>query len=296
MKRIIRVGTRESKLAMVQSKWVINEVKKKFPDFEFELIGIKTTGDAILDKRLDKVGGKGLFIKELENALISGAIDIAVHSMKDMPSELPDKLQIAAVSKREDPRDVLITNDGIKFDELPDGASIGTSSLRREVQILLKRPDLKVSTLRGNVLTRLDKLLNKEFDGILLAMAGLKRLSLQEKSTQCFDIEDMIPAVGQGALAIEARKDDDISYLLESVHDEDAAISVSAERAYMIELDGGCSSPIAAHGIIEGDRLKLYGMYADGNLRVVRKSIEGKTQDAESLGVRLARMMKDEVN
>lgn len=296
MNRIIRVGTRESNLAMVQSKWVINEVKKKFPDYEFELIGIKTTGDAILDKRLDKVGGKGLFIKELENALVSGAIDIAVHSMKDMPSELPDELQIAAISKREDPRDVLITNGGMKLDELPSGASIGTSSLRREVQILLKRPDLKVSTLRGNVLTRLDKLLNKEFDGILLAMAGLKRLSLQEKCTQCFDIEDMIPAVGQGALSVEARKDDDISYLLESVHDENTAISVSAERAYMIELDGGCSSPIAAHAIIEGDRLKLYGMYADGNLRVVRKSIEGKTQDAVSLGVKLARMMKDEVN
>ena len=296
MKRIIRVGTRESKLAMVQSKWVINEVKKKFPDYELELIGIKTTGDAILDKRLDKVGGKGLFIKELENALISGAIDIAVHSMKDMPSELPDELQIAAVSKREDPRDVLITNDGKKLCELPSGAVIGTSSLRREVQILLKRPDLKVSTLRGNVLTRLNKLLNKEFDGILLAMAGLKRLSLHEKCTQCFDIEDMIPAVGQGALSVEARKDDDISYLLESVHDENTAISVSAERAYMIELDGGCSSPIAAHAIIEGDRMKLYGMYADRNLSVVRKSIEGKTQDAVSLGVKLARMMKDEVN
>lgn len=292
MKKTIRVGTRESKLALVQSEWVIGEIKKKFPDYEFELVRIKTKGDEILEQRLDKIGGKGLFIKELENALINGTIDIAVHSMKDMPAELPEELTIAAISRREDPRDVLVTSDGRTLKDLAEGAVIGTSSIRREMQLLQKRPDLKIKTLRGNVLTRLEKLLNKEYDAALLAMAGLKRLGLEEKCVQCFSIDDMIPAAGQGALGIEARKGDDVSYLLESVHHEATAIAVSAERAYLIRLNGSCSTPIAAHGVFEGDRLKLYGMYAqDEKSEIIKDCIEGSIQEAVRLGERLADRM-----
>ncbi|MCX8131193.1 MAG: hydroxymethylbilane synthase [Clostridia bacterium] len=294
MKKIVRVGTRESNLAVVQSKWVINEIKRKFPDIEFELVGIKTSGDAILDQRLDKIGGKGLFIKELENALIKGTIDIAVHSMKDMPAEIPDELVIAAVSGREDPRDVLITSCGKTLDELDKNAVLGTSSIRREIQILQKRPDLNIKTLRGNVLTRLDKLLNNEYDAIVLAMAGLKRLGLEEKCVQAFSVEEMIPAVGQGALAIEARKGEDLSYLMDSVHDADTALAVTAERAYMLRLNGGCTTPIAAHAVIEVDRMRLYGMYASGEKSgVIRKYIEGNKQEAAALGGKLAGMMME---
>jgi hydroxymethylbilane synthase len=289
MKRLIRIGTRESKLAVVQSEWVVSEIRKKHPDFEFELVKLKTSGDIILDKRLDKIGGKGLFIKELENALINKTVDIAVHSMKDMPAELPEELTITAISKREDPRDALVTADGRTLEELPKNAVIGTSSLRREVQLLHKNPGFEVKTLRGNVLTRLNKLVEKEYDAILLAMAGLKRLGLEDKCVQCFNVEDMIPAVGQGALGIETRKDEDIEYLLQSIHDEETALSVSAERAFMIRLNGGCSVPIGAHAVIDGENMKVFGMYAkDGNSEVFRASVEGSKYDAASLGEKLA--------
>lgn len=292
MKRVIRVGTRDSKLAIVQTEWVINEIKNKFPHFEFELVKIKTTGDIILDQRLDKIGGKGLFIKELENALIDKTIDMAVHSMKDMPAELPEELTIAAISKREDPRDALITADGRKLDQLKSDAVVGTSSLRREVQILQRNPGLSVKTLRGNVLTRINKLINNEFDAILLAMAGLKRLGLEDKCVECFNVQDMIPAVGQGALGIETRRGDDIDYLIESIHDEESHLSVSAERAYMLKLNGSCSTPIAAHAVIEGDRMKINGMLAlDDKSEVYRAYIEGSKHDAVILGVRLADMI-----
>lgn len=289
MKRLIRVGTRESKLAIVQSTWVINEIKKKFPDYEFELLGFKTQGDLMLDEKLDKIGGKGLFIKELENALLNHSIDIAVHSMKDMPAELPEDLTIAAVSKREDPRDVLISSDGKTLDQLGDNAVIGTSSVRREVQIQQLKPGLVMKTLRGNVPTRISKLENKEYDAIILAMAGLKRLGLENKCVQCFDVDQMIPAAGQGILGVETRMGEDVEYLLESIHDEEAFLAISAERAYMLKLNGSCSTPIAAHAVIEGDRMKVYGFLAlEDKTEAFREWIEGSKYDAVLLGEKLA--------
>ena len=278
----------------MQSKWVINEINKKFPYIEFELVPIKTSGDVILDKRLDKIGGKGLFIKELENALLDDSIDIAVHSAKDMPAELPGGLTIAAVSEREDPRDALITRDGKSLEQLGDNAVIGTSSVRREVQLSQIKPGMNFKTLRGNVLTRLNKLVNREYDGIVLAMAGLKRLGLEDKCVRCFNVEDMIPAVGQGALAIEARKDDDLAYLIESIHNEEAALAVSAERAYLTKLNGGCSMPIAAHAVIEENKMKLWGMLApEDKSEIYRAYIEGNKHDAVALGTKLADMVTE---
>jgi hydroxymethylbilane synthase len=289
MKRLIRVGTRESKLAIVQSNWVVNEIRKKFPEYEFELIGFKTQGDLLLDEKLDKIGGKGLFIKELENALLNHSIDMAVHSMKDMPAELPEGLTIAAVSKREDPRDALISWDGKTLDQLEKNAVVGTSSVRREMQIRLLRPDLVMKTLRGNVPTRISKLENRDYDAIILAMAGLKRLGLENKCVQCFDLDQMIPAAGQGILGVETRMGEDSGYLLESIHDEEAFLAVSAERAYLLRLNGNCSTPVAAHAVITGDRMKVYGFLASGDkAESSRDWIEGDKYDALSLGEKLA--------
>lgn len=296
MKRLIRVGSRESKLAMVQTEWVIDEIKKKHPEIEFEIVGIKTSGDIILDRTLDKIGGKGLFIKELENALLNKSIDIAVHSMKDMPAELPDELTIAAVSKREDPRDVLVASNCVTLEQLENGAVVGTSSVRREVQVLSKRPDLQFKTLRGNVLTRLNKLLNKEYDAVILAAAGLKRLGLEERCVQYFNVNEIIPAVGQGILAIETRKDDDVGYLMDSVHCEESQLAVDAERTYMIKLNGGCTTPIAAHAVIEGDVMKLYGMLASEDKSFAcRAFTQGDKKEAVKLGVKLADMILEQV-
>lgn len=292
MKKTIRVATRESNLAIAQSKWVVNKIKKKFPFLKFELIEIKTTGDAILNKRLDKIGGKGLFIKELEQALINNLVDIAVHSMKDMPAELPEELVIAAISEREDSRDVLVTSDGRTLEDLGSGAVLGTSSVRREIQILQKRPDLVIKTLRGNVLTRINKLVNCEYDAIMLALAGLRRLGLEERNAQYFEVDDIIPAVGQGAIGIETRKDYDIAYLLESIHCDESALRVNAERAFMIRLNGGCSTPIAAHAVIEESKIKIYGMLAsEDKLKVIRACVEGNRREAVLLGEKLADMV-----
>ncbi len=294
MKRVIRVGTRESALAMAQSKWVINEIKKKFPRYEFELVGIRTSGDMLLDVRLDKIGGKGLFIKELENALINKSIDIAVHSMKDLPAQLPEELTIAAISRREDPRDALISIKHERLEQLEPGAVIGTSSLRREIQLLQMKPGLNFKTLRGNVLTRLDKLAGNEFDAIVLAVAGLKRLGIEDKCRQVFSVEEIIPAVGQGALGIETRRDEDIGYLLESVHHEESALAVKGERAYMIKLNGGCSTPVAAHAVIEKDRMKICGIFApEDKSRVWRATVEGNKYDAAALGEKLAALITE---
>ncbi|MCX7843471.1 MAG: hydroxymethylbilane synthase [Clostridia bacterium] len=291
MKKVIRVGTRESDLALHQSRWMVNEIAKKHPELEFELVPIKTRGDIILDTRLDKIGGKGLFVKELENALISGEVDIAVHSMKDMPAELPEELVIAALSEREDPRDALVTAEGRRLEDLPEGAVLGTSSIRRELQALALRPDLKVKALRGNVLTRLRKLLEKEYDAVILAAAGLKRLGLMDKASQYFSAEEMVPAVGQGVLCIEARKDEDLQFLTDSVNCEDSQAAVKAERAFMIRLNGGCSTPLGAHAVIDGDKIKMYGMMADESSKVFRAYTEGSRCEASELGIRLADMI-----
>jgi hydroxymethylbilane synthase len=288
-KRIVRVGSRKSRLAMAQSKWVIEQVIKKHPDIEFQLVGIQTKGDIILDQRLDKIGGKGLFIKELENAILDGTIDIAVHSMKDMPADIPEGLEIAAVSKREDPRDVLVTGSGVRFNELPVGAVLGTSSARREVQVLLKRPDLRIKTLRGNVNTRLDKLTGNEYDAIMLAAAGLNRLGLGERCVQYFEVDDIIPAVGQGILGVETRKGENVDYLMDTIHSAESAVQIEAERAFLIRLNGGCTIPMAAHAVIEGRRIKVYGMLASDDGKVsVRDIVEGEKDSAAQLGRELA--------
>lgn len=289
MKRKIRVGSRESKLALVQTRWVIDEIQRKHPELEFEIVGMKTEGDVLLDVRLDKAGGKGLFIKELEKALLQGEVDLAVHSLKDMPAELAPGLTIAAVSRREDPRDVLVTETGMRLEELPQGAEVGTSSLRRELQLAFRRPDLQFRMLRGNVLTRLNKLVNREYDALVLAAAGLRRLGLEDRCSCPFGIEDMVPAVGQGILALETRADEDSSWLLDSVHCPEAALAASAERMYMVRLNGGCTTPMGAHAVIEGESMKLYGMLArEGSRTVYRAVVEGCKHDAVKLGSLLA--------
>lgn len=288
----IRVGSRESALALAQANLIINQIKEKHPEAEFEVVGIKTKGDAILDTRLDKLGGKGLFIKELENALLEGVIDMAVHSLKDMPAEIPDGLEISAYSKREDPRDVLVTSDGRALEELHEGAVIGTSSLRREVQLRYIRPDLKFKTLRGNVLTRLEKLARSDYDAIVLAAAGLKRLGLEKECTQYFDTGKLIPAVGQGILAVETRKGRSIQYLLDCVNCENAAHAALAERAFMRKLNGGCSIPLAAHATLQGGKIELFGMFApDGKPLIYKEFVEGNKEDSVLLGEKLAEII-----
>ncbi|MDQ2086954.1 hydroxymethylbilane synthase [Herbivorax sp. ANBcel31] len=283
----IRVGSRESALAMAQTKWVIDEIKKKYTHLEFEIIGIKTKGDRILDVKLDKIGGKGLFIKEIEKALINKEIDFAVHSLKDMPAQLSDELAISVLSKREDPRDALITVSKLTLDKQKEGFVLGTSSVRREVQIKAIREDVHFKTLRGNVNTRLNKLDKEEYDAIVLAAAGLHRLGLEEKIVQYFEIDKMIPSVGQGILAIQTRKDYDIEYLLKSVHCEKAALEARAERAFLKRVNGDCSTPMAAHAVIEGDNMKLYGMLVHRG-KVKRAFLEGSKYDSKKMGIELA--------
>ncbi len=296
MKRAIRVGSRESDLAMAQSKWVVDTIKSTHPELDFEIVGISTSGDVMLDTRLEKMGGKGLFIKELENALINKDIDFAVHSLKDIPVGIHNGLTISAYSKREDPRDVLVTADGKGFYELKKDAVLGTSSIRREVQLLGKRSDLRIKTLRGNVMTRIKKLMNNEYDAIIVAAAGLKRLGLEEKCVHYFSVNEIIPAIGQGILAIESRKGDDISYILDSVHCNESALIAEAEREYMIALNGGCTTPIAAHAVIEENLMKINAMYAsEGNNKLYKAYVEGNKGDAVSLGKKLSYIILEKV-
>ncbi|MDP4183082.1 MAG: hydroxymethylbilane synthase [Bacillota bacterium] len=289
MKRLIRVGTRKSDLAITQSNWVIDRIKEKYPQYEFELVGITTKGDLILDRSLDKIGGKGLFIKELENALLNKSIDIAVHSMKDMPAELPHELTIAAITKREDPRDALVTLDGIRLQDLKEGAIVGTGSVRREVQLIKLRPDIKIKPIRGNVPTRINRLKEHEFDAIVLAMAGLNRLGLNNETTQSIDVEEMVPAVAQGALGIEARRGDELEHLMEELNDNDSSLTVNAERAFLKRLNGSCSVPLGAYASINGDRMRIYGMLAKEDKTGITKAfVEGDKLEYNELGIKLA--------
>ncbi|MHB1347294.1 MAG: hydroxymethylbilane synthase [Candidatus Humimicrobiaceae bacterium] len=289
IKKIYRVGSRMSPLAIAQTAWAIEEIRKKFPNLEFEIIKIKTKGDILLNMALDKAGGKGLYIKELESALIEKSIDFAVHSMKDMPVEIPKELSIYAVSSREDARDVLVSYKKKTLEELKEGSIIGTSSARREVQVLKMRPDLKIRLLRGNVLTRIKKLDKREYDGIIIAAAGLNRLGLKDRCAQVFSVEDIVPAPGQGILCIEARKDNSFDFLIESVHCKQAALQLEAERAFMKRLGADCSTALGAYAFISKDLMNLTGMYAPADKRTVFKSsIQGKAKDATLLGNRLA--------
>jgi len=290
MKKNIIIGTRGSKLALWQARWVKGALSDRYPSFFFKIQKIKTKGDKILDVPLAKVGGKGLFIKEIENALLDGDIDIAVHSMKDMPSLLPDRLCIGAVPKRETPLDVLISRQNMPLALLPAGSVVGTSSLRRASQLLYKRPDLTVSSIRGNLDSRIKKLESGDFDAIVLAAAGVLRLNFESKITQYLDEEIMLPAVGQGALCIEVRKDDNkIKSMVSELDHYESRLQVMGERAFLGRLEGGCQVPIAAIGKVDKDRFFLTGLVADiEGKAVIKKRVCGALEECESLGVKLA--------
>lgn len=289
MKNKIVLGTRGSKLAVWQAEWVKARLEGLYKGLTVELLKIKTTGDKILDVPLAKVGGKGLFVKEIEEAMLRGEIDIAVHSMKDVPVAFPPELHLPVICEREDPRDALISG-GMKFADLPHGAKIGTSSLRRSCQLLSIRPDLQIVQLRGNLETRFRKLGEKEFDAMILAAAGVKRLGWQERITECIPAEISLPAIGQGAIGIECRKDDaETNKMIAALNHDETHICVTAERACLTKLEGGCQVPIAAHAVLDGKRLSMRGLVGsvDGKT-ILRSAAEGSAADAEAIGLRLA--------
>jgi len=290
MTQTIRIATRKSPLAMWQAEHVAAELKRIHPGLQVELLGMTTQGDKILDTPLAKIGGKGLFIKELEQGLLSGEADIAVHSMKDVPVELPDGLHLAVIMQREDPRDAFVSNLYKDLDGLPEGACVGTSSLRRQSQLAERRPDLRITSLRGNVNTRLRKLDEGEYDAIILASAGLKRLGFQERITAFIAPEQSLPAIGQGAVGIECRADDaQINALIAPLHHGETASCVLAERAMNQRLNGGCQVPIAGYAMLESGNLWLRGLVGepDGS-RIIRGEVEGTPEEAESMGIGLA--------
>ncbi|MBI5575093.1 MAG: hydroxymethylbilane synthase [Deltaproteobacteria bacterium] len=283
------LGSRGSKLALWQAGFIQFEVERK-TGRKPEIVKIKTTGDMILDVPLARVGGKGLFVKEIEEALLAGNIDLAVHSMKDVPTDLPRELEIAAITKREDPRDAFLSNKVKRFDDLPQGATVGTSSLRRQTQLLGLRPDLVVADNRGNLDTRIRKMEEGRFDAIILAAAGLRRLGWEGKITQVLPVDVSLPAIGQGALGIEIRRDDAATReAVAFLNDRETAFAVRAERGFLKRLEGGCQVPIAAYGRTEGDSILLDGLVGrpDGS-EILRESARGSVEDPEALGVELA--------
>jgi hydroxymethylbilane synthase len=289
-KQKIKIGTRGSALALWQAEWVKSELEKRYQGMTVTLTKIKTTGDKILDVPLAKVGGKGLFVKEIEEAMLANEIDIAVHSMKDVPTFFPDGLHLSCITKREDPRDALLTRNGVTFKELPKGANVGTSSLRRQAQLMNIRPDFVIHQLRGNVDTRLRKLKEGQFDAIILAAAGIKRLGLAENVTEYIDPEISLPAIGQGALGIECRVDDrELNDLIAFFNHDDSRTCVTGERALLRRLEGGCQVPIACYGRMKDGKLHLTGLVGsvDGK-RIIKDTIEGAPDTAEKLGVTLA--------
>ena len=297
--RTVRIGSRDSALAMVQSEWVSAELGKGGQQL-YQIISMKTLGDQILNVSLDKVGGKGLFVKELETALLEGQVDLAVHSLKDVPTDLPDGLIIGAVTRREDSRDALVFPAGAaagprSLDGLPQGARVGTSSLRRMAQIKHHRPDLEVQPVRGNVQTRLRKLDEGQFDVLVMAAAGLIRLGLRGRIGAVLSTDISLPAVGQGALGLELRADDqDLLAAIRPVHDPATHAATLAERAVLRRLEGGCHVPIGALGRLEGGRLLLEAMVAapDGS-RLIRGSRSGAPEDADAIGTALAEELLD---
>jgi hydroxymethylbilane synthase len=281
---------------MQQSKWVQARLQELDPEVTVSLQRIHTSGDKILDVPLAKIGGKGLFVKEIEDALLRGEIDLAVHSMKDVPAVLPSALEILCVPMREDPRDALISRDGRGFADLKIGARIGTSSLRRQAQLLARRPDLGIVMLRGNLDTRLRKLREGHFDAIVLAAAGLKRLGWTEHVTEYLSPAISLPAIGQGALAIEGRSDDaQVRTLVSKLTHAPTWATARAERALLHRLEGGCQVPIAGYAELHGDQLSLDGLIAsvDG-ARIIRDQVQGPAADADVLGVRLAERLLDQ--
>lgn len=295
-KKIIKVGSRDSVLALWQTKFVIACLQKVTDQYEFEIISLKTKGDKILDVSLAKIGDKGLFTKELEVGLLQGEIDFAVHSMKDMPTVLPEGLQISSVLKRHNPADVLISEQYGSFAELPQGAKIGTSSLRRRAQLLHQRADLEIHDLRGNLQTRMRKMKEENFDGIILAAAGVERLGWQAQITEALSYEICLPAVSQGIIGVETRADDaEIIALVQLVNDLDTEICMQAERALLKALEGGCQIPIGAYAELQGDNLVLRGMVGslDGKT-VIRDHISGLPANSVQLGQQLAQRLSEQ--
>lgn len=293
----IVVGTRGSKLALTQTNWVIDNLKAINSDIEFEVKIIKTKGDIIQNVSLEKIGDKGIFVKEIEQQLLDGEIDMAVHSMKDMPSYLPEGLKFAGIPKREDPRDVLILKNGYSsIDDLPKGAIIGTGSKRRKYQLLDIRPDLVIVPIRGNVDTRIRKIEEDNLDGIILAASGILRVGLKEKISSYFQTDVMIPAPAQGALAIEIRKNNpEIESIINLLKDETTEIQVSAERAFLDGVSGSCHMPMGAYCEVKENYIKLSGLFGDenGNL-LITKSIEGDKSSPRDLGMELAKLVLKE--
>jgi hydroxymethylbilane synthase len=288
--RELRIGTRGSQLALFQANWVKEKLEQAHSRLRVTLVKIKTTGDKIQDVPLAKIGGKGLFVKEIEEALLAKRIDLAVHSIKDVPTEFPEDLHLSVITKREDPRDAFISREGIPLKDLLQGAKIGTSSLRRQAQLLHFRGDLQLIPLRGNLDTRLKKLKTLSLDGIVLACAGLRRLGLDGNITEILSTDISLPAIGQGALGVETRVgDEEVEERIKFLNDRDSSIAVTAERAFLKKLEGGCQVPIAAFGQIVGLTLQIDGMVGtiDGK-RLIRHHMEGPIEKAEAIGMELA--------
>lgn len=290
-KRTIRVGSRESKLAVAQSRLVMEAIAAAHPDIQLELVTMKTTGDIILDRTLDQIGGKGLFVKELDRALAAGEIDLSVHSLKDLPMELAEGLPLVAFSRRADPRDALVLPQGAET--LREEGTIGSSSRRRVVQLEELFPKASFRSVRGNLQTRLAKLEGEDYDALVLAAAGLRRLGMEGRIARCFTPDEMIPAAGQGILAVQGREGEDYSFL-DCVEDSASRACAVAERAFVTALDGGCSSPIAAYASLEKGELLLRGLYYDENEgRAFRGTIRGAAADGADLGRELADRLKN---
>lgn len=295
MRNTLRIGTRQSALALWQANWVKDQLEQRWPELGVELVPITTSGDKVRNRALSRIGGKGLFVKEIEEALLAGRVDLAVHSVKDVPATLPDGLDLSVILPREDPRDVLISRGGETLEELPDGVRIGTSSLRRQALLLHLRPGVRVEMLRGNVDTRLRRQRQGAVDATVLAVAGLKRLGLMPADGHILNEDRFLPAVGQGALGIETRDDADIENLLQPLHDPDAGLAVAAERAFLRGVGGSCRTPLAAKASVRPAGVTLSALIASPDGRtVLRGQEDGPGHAVTALGSRLATRLLSE--
>ena len=293
LEKTLKIATRQSPLALWQANYVKDRLQQLYPDLTIELVPMVTKGDVILDSPLAKIGGKGLFVKELENALLNKEADIAVHSMKDVPMQFPEGLGLAVICQREDPRDAFVSHSYRTFAELPQGAVVGTSSLRRQCQLKALRPDLDIRSLRGNVGTRLSKLDNGDYDAIILASAGLIRLGLADRIASFIDVEQSLPAAGQGAVGIECRTDDmQVHALLAPLADAETTYCVRAERAMNNHLQGGCQVPIGGYAVLQQGQLYLRALVGDiDGSRIIRAEGKSAVENAEILGVQIAEQL-----
>ena len=293
LEKTLKIATRQSPLALWQANYVKDRLQQLYPDLTIELVPMVTKGDVILDSPLAKIGGKGLFVKELENALLNKEADIAVHSMKDVPMQFPEGLGLAVICQREDPRDAFVSHSYRTFAELPQGAVVGTSSLRRQCQLKALRPDLDIRSLRGNVGTRLSKLDNGDYDAIILASAGLIRLGLADRIASFIDVEQSLPAAGQGAVGIECRTDDvQVHTLLAPLADAETTYCVRAERAMNNHLQGGCQVPIGGYAVLQQGQLYLRALVGDiDGSRIIRAEGKSAVENAEVLGVQIAEQL-----